>query len=433
MNNLGFELTKYQQEAVKQIEADQSSNIQMMRLLQGDVGSGKTIVALLTMLNAVSSGTQAVLMVPTDLLSLQHHQFFTKALTGTGITVELLTGKTTIKARRFIKENLKNGITNILIGTHALFQESVAFKDLGYVIIDEQHRFGVQQRLELIAKATHPDVLVMTATPIPRSLTLTMFGDMSVSQVKDKPKNRLAIVTTITSNNRWNQISLSLQKIIDQGQKIYWVCPLIDQKDKTLEHEDNFTYADVTKCALELDKIYPGQVAIIHGKMKATDKEFVMQNFKNGEFKILVATTVIEVGIDVPDATLIIVENAEKFGLAQLHQLRGRVGRGELQSYCILMYEPKRFSVNARNRLEIMRQSNDGFYIAEQDLILRGGGEILGTKQSGEPEFFFADLGRDLNILLQANKLAQVSNFSEFTEFQTKLFARYREDLAKSG
>jgi ATP-dependent DNA helicase RecG len=433
LNNLGFELTKYQQEAVKQIEADQSSNIQMMRLLQGDVGSGKTIVALLTMLNAVSSGTQAVLMVPTDLLSLQHHQFFTKALTGTGITVELLTGKTTIKARRFIKENLKNGITNILIGTHALFQESVAFKDLGYVIIDEQHRFGVQQRLELIAKATHPDVLVMTATPIPRSLTLTMFGDMSVSQVKDKPKNRLAIVTTITSNNRWNQISLSLQKIIDQGQKIYWVCPLIDQKDKTLEHEDNFTYADVTKCALELDKIYPGQVAIIHGKMKATDKEFVMQNFKNGEFKILVATTVIEVGIDVPDATLIIVENAEKFGLAQLHQLRGRVGRGELQSYCILMYEPKRFSVNARNRLEIMRQSNDGFYIAEQDLILRGGGEILGTKQSGEPEFFFADLGRDLNILLQANKLAQVSNFSEFTEFQTKLFARYREDLAKSG
>jgi ATP-dependent DNA helicase RecG len=433
LSNLGFALTPYQQEAIKQIELDQSSNIQMMRLLQGDVGSGKTIVALLTMLNAVSSGTQAVLMVPTDLLSLQHHQFFIKALTKTGINVELLTGKTTIKARKSIKKNLETGITNILIGTHALFQESVVFKDLGYVIIDEQHRFGVQQRLELIAKATHPDVLVMTATPIPRSLTLTMFGDMSVSQVKDKPKNRLPIVTTITSNNRWNQISLSLQKIIDQGQKIYWVCPLIDQKDKTLEHEDNVTYADVTKCSLELDKIYPGQVATIHGKMKSADKEFVMKNFKNGMFKILVATTVIEVGIDVPDATLIIVENAEKFGLAQLHQLRGRVGRGELQSYCILMYEPKRFSVNARNRLEIMRQSNDGFYIAEQDLILRGGGEILGTKQSGEPEFFFADLGRDLNILLQANKLAQVSSFSEFTDFQTKLFARYSDALVKSG
>jgi len=433
LSNLGFELTKYQQEAIKQIELDQASNIQMMRLLQGDVGSGKTIVALLTMLNVVSSSAQAVLMAPTDLLSLQHYQFFIKALAGTVINVELLTGKTTIKARRSIKENLENGTTSILIGTHALFQEAVIFKDLGYVIIDEQHRFGVQQRLELIAKATHPDVLVMTATPIPRSLTLTMFGDMSVSQIKDKPKNRLPIVTTITSNNRWQQVSLSLQKIIDQGQKIYWVCPLIDQKDKTLEHDDNFAYADVTKCSLELSKIYPGQVAVIHGKMKSTEKESVMQNFKDGIIKILVATTVIEVGIDVPDATLIIVENAEKFGLAQLHQLRGRVGRGELQSYCILMYEPKRFSVNARNRLEIMRQSNDGFYIAEQDLILRGGGEILGTKQSGEPEFFFADLGRDLNILLQANKLAQNSSFSKFTEFQVKLFARDREELVKSG
>jgi len=433
LGNLGFELTKYQQEAIKQIEFDQTSNIQMMRLLQGDVGSGKTIVALLTMLNVMVSGAQAVLMVPTDLLSLQHYQFFVKALAGTGVNVELLTGKTTVKARRSIKENLENGTINILIGTHALFQEAVVFKDLGYVVIDEQHRFGVQQRLELIAKATHPDVLVMTATPIPRSLTLTMFGDMSVSQVKDKPKNRLPIVTSITSNSRREQVIASLKKMIDCGQKVYWVCPLIDQNDKIIEHENDVTYADVTARYEELDKFYPGEVAILHGKMKSADKEDVMQKFKDGVVKILVATTVIEVGIDVPDATLIIVENAEKFGLAQLHQLRGRVGRGVLQSYCILMYNPKRFSATARNRLEIMRQSNDGFYIAEQDLLLRGGGEILGTKQSGEPEFFFADLGRNLNILLRANKLAQNSRFSEFTEFQAKLFARDRQELAKSG
>jgi ATP-dependent DNA helicase RecG len=273
----------------------------------------------------------------------------------------------------------------------------------------------------------------MTATPIPRSLTLTMFGDMSISVIKGKPKNRLPIVTTITSNNKRDQVILSLQKILDHDQKIYWVCPLIDQNDKTLEHEDGFAYADVTLRYEELDKAYPGQVGLLHGKIKAADKDSIMQKFKDGVIKILVATTVIEVGIDVPDATLIVVENAEKFGLAQLHQLRGRVGRGILQSYCILMYEPKRFSSNARNRLEIMRQSNDGFYIAEQDLLLRGGGEILGTKQSGEPEFFFADLGRDLSILLEANKLAQASNFSEFTEFQTKLFARNRQELAKSG
>ena len=433
LNNLGFELTTHQQEAIKQIEFDQAANIQMRRLLQGDVGSGKTIVALLTMVNVVVCGAQVVFMVPTDLLSLQHYQFFIKVLTRTGINVELLTGKTTIKARKAIKENLENGTINILIGTHALFQEAVTFKDLGYVIIDEQHRFGVQQRLELIAKATHPDVLVMTATPIPRSLTLTMFGDMSVSQIKDKPKNRLPIVTTITPHNKREQVALSLQKMIDHDQKIYWVCPLIDQNDKTLEHEDGFTYSDVTTRYEELDKIYPGQVAILHGKMKSAGKDAVMQKFKDGVIKILVATTVIEVGIDVPDATLIIVDNAEKFGLAQLHQLRGRVGRGELQSYCILIYNSKRFSANARNRLEIMRQSNDGFYIAEQDLLLRGGGEILGTKQSGEPEFFFADLGRDLNILLEANKLAQNSNFSEFTEFQAKLFAKDRQELAKSG
>ncbi len=433
LDRLGFELTDAQSSAIEEIEKDQLSGHQMMRLLQGDVGSGKTLVALLTMINVAKSGHQSALMVPTDLLSAQHYQFITHALEGTGITPALLTGKSKAKERRAVQEGLKNGEIDILIGTHALFQSSVEFAKLGYVIIDEQHRFGVEQRLELIGKASNPDVLVMTATPIPRSLTLTMFGDMSVSQVKAKPKNRLPIVTTIISNDKKNQVIESLGKKLAIGEKIYWVCPLIDKSDKTIELEEDAVYADVTERAAELEGAYPGVVAILHGKMKAADKEAVMQKFKDGEIKILVATTVIEVGIDVSDATLIILDNAEKFGLAQLHQLRGRVGRGSLQSYCMLMYNPKRLSTMARKRLEIMRNSSDGFYISEQDLLLRGGGEILGTKQSGEPEFFFADLGRDLEILLKANKLTTSVIASELVDFQIRLFAREREELSKSG
>ena len=433
LSNLGFKLTSSQEEAIKQIEQDQSSSVPMMRLLQGDVGSGKTLVALLTMLNVVYSGAQSALMVPTDLLSVQHYKFFTKSLEGTDIKVALLTGKTKAKEKKILNEQLEDGTINILIGTHALFQESVTFRDLGYVIIDEQHRFGVQQRLGIIAKANNPDVLAMTATPIPRSLTLTMFGDMSITSIKTKPKNRLPITTTLTSNKNRRKVIESLQKILDHGQKIYWVCPLIDPSDKTIKPEDDVAYSNVLERYDELSQEYKNQVGILHGKIKPNDKDALMQQFKDGAIKILVATTVIEVGIDVPDATLIIIENAEKFGLAQLHQLRGRVGRGELQSYCILMYEPKRFSETAKKRLEIMKKSNDGFYISEQDLKHRGGGEILGTKQSGEPVFFFADLGHDLDLLLQANKIAQDSQFNEFTEFQIKLFARDRQELAKSG
>ena len=433
LEKLGFTLTSAQAEATKEIEADQNSKHQMMRLLQGDVGSGKTLVALMTMINVASSGFQSALMVPTDLLSMQHFEFFKYALEGTNITPALLTGKTKLKERIQLKTALENGDIDILIGTHALFQESVEFKDLGFVIIDEQHRFGVEQRLELIAKATRPDVLVMTATPIPRSLTLTMFGDMSVSQIKHKPENRLPIVTTLLATSKKDQVVESLQKKLELGKKIYWVCPLIDQNDKTLAQDEEAIYSDITARHAELEAIYPNITGILHGKMKAADKDSVMQQFKEGKIKILLATTVIEVGIDVPDATLIIIENAEKFGLAQLHQLRGRVGRGQLQSHCLLLYNPKRLSKIGRQRLETLRKSSDGFYIAEQDLILRGGGEILGTKQSGEPEFFFADLGRDLSILLQANKLAASTNINDFTEFQTRLFARDREELTKSG
>lgn len=440
LKKLGFGLTEGQLKAIKEIETDQFADIQMMRMLQGDVGSGKTLVALLTMLNVVTSGIQTALMAPTDLLSAQHYQFFCNALENTSIKVELLTGKTSPKQQLQLKKDLAEGNIDILIGTHALFQKGVEFKDLGYIIIDEQHRFGVEQRLELIKKASRPDVLVMTATPIPRSLTLTMFGDMSVSQLKTKPRNRLPIITSAISSEKRSEVITSLNKKLQIGEKIYWVCPLIDQSDEILktafseeENSDLSLFSDVSTRFTELDKAYPNQVAMLHGKMKATLKDQVMQEFKNGKVRILVATTVIEVGIDVPDSNLIIIENAEKFGLAQLHQLRGRVGRGSKQSYCLLMYNQKKLSKFARERLKIMRESNDGFYIAEQDLILRGGGEILGTKQSGEPVFFFADLTRDLKILLHANNLAKSLEINKFIDFQVTLFARNNQELIKSG
>ncbi|RTK92188.1 MAG: ATP-dependent DNA helicase RecG [Rickettsiales bacterium] len=433
LNELGFTLTNAQHSAIKQIEIDQASDKQMMRLLQGDVGSGKTLVALITILNVAYSGAQSVLMAPTDLLSVQHFQFFKQALANTIFKVTILTGKTSIKERKIIKKQIEDGEIDIVIGTHALFQENVVFKNLGYIVIDEQHRFGVEQRMELIKKGLHPDVLVMTATPIPRSLCLTMFGDMDISIVNEKPKNRIPIITSVISLTKKEQIIHSLQKKIDLGEKIYWVCPRVDQSDKIVEINEEYTCADVHNVFTQLNKLFPDQVGIVHGKLKANDKDLIMEQFKNGDFKILVATTVIEVGIDVPDASLIIIENAERFGLAQLHQLRGRVGRGSIQSHCILIYNPKMLSAIGKQRLEIMRQSNDGFYISEQDLKLRGGGEILGTRQSGEPDFFFADLARDTELLIKANKMATIAEYSEFIEFQIRLFDKEKDNLTKSG
>lgn len=437
LQTLGFELTEGQSEVIQEIEADMNSSSQMMRLLQGDVGSGKTLVALLTMLNVALDSYQSCLMVPTDLLSVQHYNFFKNALekSDLGINVALLTGKTSAAERRKIYHGLETGEIKMLIGTHALFQEKITFKNLGYVVIDEQHRFGVEQRLELVKKAEHPDILVMTATPIPRSLTLTMFGDMQSSQIRTKPKNRLPIITSTSSIKRKAEIIQSLQKKLEQDERIYWVCPLIDQNDDLLdgEEEDKFTYSNVVSTAAEIDQCYPGQVGILHGKIKAAEKDIIMQKFKAGEFKILVATTVIEVGIDVPEASLIIIENAEKFGLAQLHQLRGRVGRGHLQSYCLLVYDNRRLSAIGKKRLEVMKESSDGFFIAEQDLLLRGGGEILGTRQSGDAQFYFADLNNNLTILQDANKLAKKIQINDFIEFQIKLFARNNRDLMQSG
>lgn len=441
LSRLQFELTDGQQSAISEIEQDQISSSQMVRMLQGDVGSGKTLVALLTMLNVVSSGAQASLMAPTDLLSIQHYQFFSYALENTNVKVGLLTGKMTAQQHRKIKKQLQEGEIDIIIGTHALFQKDVEFKNLGYVIIDEQHRFGVEQRLELVKKSSYPDLLVMTATPIPRSLTLTMFGDMNVSKITSKPKNRLPIITSVIPTTKKHSLVMSFEKRINLGEKIYWVCPLIDQSDKLAEDEivnftenNNFSPATVQSTFDELSKLFPGKVAALHGKMKSQEKDQIMQEFKEGSISVLVATTVIEVGIDVPDSNFIVIENAEKFGLAQLHQLRGRVGRGAKQSYCILIYNPQRTSQVAAERLKIMRQSNDGFYIAEEDLKLRGGGEILGLRQSGEPVFYFANLSTHLPDLLEANKMAgSMSVTDKFVEFQIKLFARDKAELIKSG
>ncbi|HJD58870.1 MAG TPA: ATP-dependent DNA helicase RecG [Rickettsia endosymbiont of Ceroptres masudai] len=425
LNELGFELTSYQKQVIEEIEFEQSDKVEMMRLLQGDVGSGKTLVALFTMVNTVGAGFQATLMAPTDLLANQHYAFFVKALKNTNIRVGLLTGKILGAARKNIMIQLENGEIDILVGTHALFQEKVSFKKLGYIVIDEQHRFGVQQRLNLINKGVNPDVLVMTATPIPRSLALTMFGDMSISKLMGKPKNRLPIATNTMSINKIEHIIEAINKKLIAGERVYWICHLIEQGEKEVPEEDSLLM-DVMDRFNSIENIYQGYTGIIHGKMKNEQKDQIMKQFKEGEIKILVATTVIEVGIDVPEATLIVIENAEQFGLAQLHQLRGRVGRGSLQSYCILLYNPKRLGKVARGRFEIMKQTNDGFYIAEQDLKLRGSGEILGVKQSGEMEFFFADLAEDYDLLLKAHKFAEIGSKGNlnFVNFQIKLFAK---------
>ncbi|ABV75186.1 ATP-dependent DNA helicase RecG [Rickettsia akari str. Hartford] len=454
LNELGFELTQYQKQVIEEIEFEQSDKVEMMKLLQGDVGSGKTLVALLTIVNVVKAGFQATLMAPTDLLANQHYEFCVKALKNTNIRIALLTGKILGAARKNIMQQLKNGEIDILVGTHALFQEKVSFKKLGYIVIDEQHRFGVQQRLNLINKGLNPDVLVMTATPIPRSLALTMFGDMSISKLMGKPKNRLPIATNTMSVNKIEHIIESINKKLIAGERVYWICPLVEQspshdviprldpgiqkkikKDWILcrshgmtmeEEQEDSLLMDVINRFNSIENIYQGYTGIIHGKMKNEQKEQIMKQFKAGEIKILVATTVIEVGIDVPEATLIIIENAERFGLAQLHQLRGRVGRGSLQSYCILLYNPKRLGKVARGRFEIMKQTNDGFYIAEQDLKLRGSGEVLGVKQSGEMEFFFADLAEDYDLLLKAHKFAAICSKGNlnFINFQIRLFAK---------
>lgn len=380
---LPFKLTDAQLGVYDEIERDLLRNTPMLRLLQGDVGSGKTVVAIMAMLQAVEAGYQAAILAPTEILARQHYVSLQKYVSALGVNVEILTSREKGKARQNILDGLMSGRINILIGTHAIIRDNVKFKRLAFVTIDEQHRFGVEQRLALSQKGRNTHILTMTATPIPRTLMMASYGEMDVSFIREKPKGRQEIKTKLISVNRLDDVVEGMKRFLERDQKIYWVCPLI-------EESENLDIAAVTDRFEHLSQIFQKRVAMIHGRLKSLDKEVIMDQFARGNIDILVTTTVVEVGVDVPKATLMIIEHAERFGLAQLHQLRGRVGRGDDASTCILMYGDKLGGV-AQRRLEIMRESSDGFYIAEEDLKLRGGGELLGTRQAGLPKYHFAD------------------------------------------
>jgi ATP-dependent DNA helicase RecG len=378
---LPYQLTDAQRRVIRDIRGDMAQTMPMLRLLQGDVGSGKTLVAVAAMLTAVESGAQAALLAPTEILARQHHSTLLGQFDSLGVRVAILTGREKGRARDSVLMGLADGSIDILVGTHAIFQEKVAYKQLGLAVIDEQHRFGVSQRLLLASKAEHPPhLLVMTATPIPRTLTLTQYGEMDVSRIDEMPPGRSPVETRVISEEKLPEVINGLGRHISAGGQAYWVCPLVEESEKS-DAAAAEERARVLKQRFGEDK-----VGLVHGRMKGADKDAVMARFASGELAVLVATTVIEVGVDVPNATLMIVEGAERFGLAQLHQLRGRVGRGSGKSTCLLIRGQNLTDVG-RARLSLMRETNDGFRIAEEDLRLRGPGEILGTRQSGEEAF----------------------------------------------
>ena len=392
--NLPFHLTNAQEKCLEEIQKDLASNQKMTRLLQGDVGSGKTIVAVLAALQAIGNRTQAAFLAPTDLLAHQHFEKIKALCTQTNVAIELLTAQIKGKKRIQILSDLAKGKIDIVIGTHALLEENVRFYKLGLAIIDEQHRFGVKQRLALSEKEKHTNVLVMSATPIPRTLALTAYGDMDISILNEKPKGRQEIDTRVIP---LTQIDTLIQHIKNTSQQIYWVCPLVEESEKS-------DLMAAEKRHQNLQKIFGPAVGLIHGKMSPADKEMAMDNFIQGRTKILVSTTVIEVGIDVPTAGIMIVEHAERFGLATLHQLRGRVGRGHEKAACLLLHG--RLSNTAKERLSVLRDTNDGFKIAEADLKLRGAGEVLGIRQSGLPEFRLANIIEQTDLFQLANQEA---------------------------
>ena len=389
--NLDFSLTNDQLKTIDEISRDQSKPNKMLRLLQGDVGSGKTIVALFAMMQCLENEKRSILMAPTEILAEQHFNTIAKIINSMDLTCSLITSST--------KEN-HNFNADILIGTHALFQEKVSFDNIGLVVIDEQHKFGVHQRILLNEKAGNDcDILLMTATPIPRTLELAAYGDTDISKIMEKPKNRKEINTKSINITKVEDLKESLNKIISKGEKIYWVCPLVDESEKLQLQSVNERLKDLRSYYSDYS------VEIVHGQMQQEDKNSVMQKFKSGKVNILVATSVIEVGIDDPDATVIIIENAERFGLSQLHQLRGRVGRGEKTSTCILLFNGP-LTENAKRRIKIMKETNDGFKIAEEDLDIRGAGEILGSKQSGVPNFKLSNLDKHKHLLEEARETA---------------------------
>ncbi|HKP45058.1 MAG TPA: ATP-dependent DNA helicase RecG [Pyrinomonadaceae bacterium] len=419
---LPFKLTNAQRRVVKEIFKDMQSTAPMNRLLQGDVGSGKTIVALVAMLAAMESGYQTALMAPTEILAEQHARNVKRLLAKSPYRVELLTGSLKAAEKRKLQLDLAAGEIHAAIGTHALIQEAVAFSNLALAVTDEQHRFGVMQRAGLRARGLNPDVLVMTATPIPRSLTMTIYGDLDVSIIDEMPPGRTPIETKVMGEEQRAEVKKLIADQVRAGRQAYVVYPLVEESEK-------MDLKDATRRYEYLrDKVFPKfSVGLIHGKMKPADKEEIMRRFVDGEIQILVSTTVIEVGVDVPNASVMVVEHAERFGLSQLHQLRGRVGRGAERSYCVLLTSEKQSEV-ARQRLEIMAETNDGFRIAEKDLEIRGPGELLGTRQSGLPEFRMANLIRDQKILETAQKEADFYLARASTADAAKLIKRVKAE-----
>ena len=399
INVLPFKLTKSQLRVLEEIDNDMESEKSMNRLLQGDVGSGKTVVAMISAYKAVKSGYQVAIMAPTAILASQHLESFQSILSQFGIRCELLISSITKKKKMEILERLQNGEIDILIGTHALLEENVLFKNLGLVVTDEQHRFGVKQRATIATKGKNPDTIAMSATPIPRTLALILYGDLDISIIDELPPNRKKIETYAVRKGMSERVNQFIRKQIDSGRQAYIVCPLVEENEElglnsVIELEEKYkneTFSDY-------------KVAYLHGKMKAREKDEIMEQFKNGEIQILIATTVIEVGVNVPNASIMVVENAERFGLAQLHQLRGRVGRGEYQSYCILKFEGN--SETIRQRMRVMCDTDDGFIISEKDLELRGAGDFFGTEQHGIPEFKIANLFEDMGTLKKVQKIA---------------------------
>ena len=417
IKNLPFNLTQSQIEVYNEINVDLLSDNRMFRIIQGDVGSGKTIVSLLSIINVIKSGYQCALMSPTEILAKQHYEL-SKKIFKNNIKIEFLTGKTEYKFRKDILNNLKNGKIDLLIGTHALFQKKIDFKKLGLVVIDEQHKFGVRQRSDLAQKGgSNCDVLLMSATPIPRTMMMSLYGDMDISKINEKPAERKKIITLSKPEKKMNEIWPFIDKQINQDNQIFWVCPLIEES----------SFLDYTSAKKKFELIsrkFPKKVGLIHGALEKEDKEHILNKFLKKEISILVSTTVIEVGIDFPNANLIIIENANKFGLAQLHQLRGRVGRGQKQGTCILLFK-EGLTKNAIKRIKILKSSDDGFFIAEEDLKLRGFGDLIGYQQSGIKNFRFADpvIHEDLFKLAENYVINERDNINQKKySFLLKLF-----------
>ena len=420
---IGFNLTEDQQKAVKEINKDLSSKERMFRLLQGDVGSGKTVVSLISAHNVILNKCQVAFMAPTEILAKQHFNLFIKIF-GKSIRADLLTGKTELKKRKQILLDLENNSTDIIFGTHALFQKKIKFNNLGLIIVDEQHKFGVNQRKKLSEKGgSNCDVLVMSATPIPRTMMMTLYGDMDITLIKSKPKHRKEIKTYTKDINKINDVIKFIESEISNKNQIFWVCPLIEESKK-IDHQSSIVRYNY------LVKLFNNKVGLLHGSIDKDEKDKILNDFLNNKINILVSTTVIEVGIDFPNATCIIIEDSNKFGLSQLHQLRGRVGRGSKQSSCILLYKSS-LSENARKRLKILKSSNDGFYIAEEDLKLRGFGDLLGFQQSGQKTFRLADpiLNADLFDLAEKEIKRIETNTKDLSKYNTLLKLYDRADI----